>query len=234
MSVSPDELSRCPLFSSHRAEELLRLGELARERHVSNGEIVFREGQPCEGFFIVLAGCVRVFKVGPDGRERILHLVQPPHAFAEAAMFGRAVYPAHAEAAHDSRLALIPRQPFLNLLEHETGAAIKMVESLSVWLHRLLDQLEDQTFLNARSRLANYVLREARRHNGDSQPERIHLTPSKKDVASMLGMAPETLSRALADLEGRGLLRIQGPILSSLDAEGLEQLLLGVSPTDRP
>lgn len=67
-------------------------------------------------------------------------------------------------------------------------------------MHRLLDQLENETFLNARAKLASYVLRELRRRPAGADGRRVQLAAPKKEIASQLGMAPETFSRAQADL----------------------------------
>ncbi len=194
---------------------------------VCAGELVFREGAACEGFYFVSAGSVRLYKIGPDGRERTLHIVRPPHAFAEAAVFGMGSYPAFATAIEDSRLVFVRRGPFLDMLRARPETALRVLESLSGWMHQLLDQLENETFLNARAKLANYLLRAAHKQHAGPGSARIELSVPKKDVASQLGMAPETLSRALADLEARGLISSCGRAIDLRDSEALEALLLG-------
>jgi CRP/FNR family transcriptional regulator len=227
MSVDLKELARCPLFSTLPLADLARIAGAARTMRLPAGQMIFHEGQPCEGFYVVVAGSVRVFKIGPDGRERILHIVRSPHSFAEAAMFGQGVYPAFAAAIESSRLMLIRRDAFLNELRERPRLAFGVFESLSTWMRRLVDQLDDETFLNARARLANYLLRAARRQGtGAASPCRVHLTEAKKDVASQLGMVPETFSRALADLESRGLIRMSGRRIDLLDLDAVETLLL--------
>jgi CRP/FNR family transcriptional regulator len=220
------QLGKCPLFAGLEPEEMNQVAEGSRVVNVRAGDLVFREGQVCEGFYVVVAGSVRLYKIGPDGRERILHVVRPPQSFAEAAMFGPVVYPAFASAVEDCRLILVRREPFLRMLGQQPDFASRLFESLSKWLHRLLDELENETFLNARAKLANYLLREARRGFGGTGACRIELRLPKKEVASQLGMAPETLSRALADLEGRGLIRSAGRRIDIPDVASLEDGLL--------
>jgi CRP/FNR family transcriptional regulator, dissimilatory nitrate respiration regulator len=227
MTSRSEELSQCPLFGRLAPAELEHLASASRTLEAPAGQFIFREGQPCEGFYVVLAGVVRVFKLGPDGRERTLHVIRPPHTFAEAAMFGPGTYPAFAQAVEPARLVLVQREPFLRLLGEQPATALRMFESLSKWLHQLLEQLENETFLNARAKLAHYLLREARAQSPQPGPRRIELNQPKKDVALQLGMAPETFSRAQADLDARGLVRIAGRKIEILDPGGLEQLLLG-------
>ncbi|MHC4696995.1 MAG: Crp/Fnr family transcriptional regulator [Planctomycetota bacterium] len=230
MSKHTADLARCPLFASVVPDDLARIAQASRVVNVRAGGTVFREGQLCEAFYIVAKGKVRVYKIGPDGRERTLHVVHPPYAFAEAAMFGPRFFPAFAAAIEDSRLIRVQREPFLRLLRERPESALRVFESLSGWMHRLLDQLENETFLNARAKLTNYLLRQARQQSADGAPGCVRLTESKKDIASQLGMAPETFSRALADLEARNLIRPSGRQVDLVDAEALESLLLGDDP----
>ncbi|HOA74628.1 MAG TPA: Crp/Fnr family transcriptional regulator [Phycisphaerae bacterium] len=190
-------------------------------------ETIVAEGSPCEGFFVVTKGLVRVYKIAPDGRERTLHIVRPPHSFAEAALFHAGGYPAFASAMEDSRLILVPREPFLRMLREDPESSVRMFESLSMWMHRLLDQLENETFLNARAKLASYVLRELRRRPAGADGRRVQLAAPKKEIASQLGMAPETFSRAQADLESSGLIAVSGRTIEVRDLAALEAVILG-------
>ena len=225
------ELSRFPLFAGLTPEELAQVVSACRQVTARAEQTLFREGDKCEGFYLVLSGSVRVFKLSPDGRERILHIARPGQSFAEAAMFGSGVYPAFAATTEDSRLILVRREPFLQMLRKQPETCLRVFESLSRFLRGLVDQLESETFLNARAKLANFLLREARRSTPNAKTCRIALTQPKKDVASQLGMAPETFSRALADLEERGTIRVSGRQIDVPDIDMLEALLLGETGT---
>lgn len=227
MTELAKELARCPLFDQIGERPLRRLAESSRLIKRRKDEIIVHEGSPCEGFFVLTEGLVRVYKLAPDGRERTLHIVRPPHSFAEAALFHTGGYPAFASAMEESRLILVPREPFLQMLENEPESAVRMFESLSVWMHRLLDQLETETFLNARAKLASYILRELRRQPAKTDAARLRLTAAKKEIASQLGMAPETFSRAQADLEARGLILVSGRNIDVPDLSGLEEVVVG-------
>ncbi len=222
------QLKDCPLFERLGGEGFEKLRRVTREFQLAEGELIFRQGEPCEGFYVVLAGAVRVYKLAPDGRERTLHVVRPPHAFAEAAIFGSGTYPAFAQTLDDSRLVCVLREPFIRLLQSQPEVALGVIESMGMWMHRLLDQLENETFLNARAKLASWLLREGRRQQSGLPGGEVLLQRPRKDIASELGMAPETFSRAQADLEGRGLIRPVGQkTITLLDPDGLENLLLG-------
>jgi CRP/FNR family transcriptional regulator len=224
-----NELTACPLFQRLDSRQLQTIAAASRCHAVEAEQVIFREGQECTGFYVVATGAVSVFKLAPDGRRRILHVVRAPHAFAEAAIFGAGTYPAFAVALEASRLVHVPKESFLRVLRDEPEAALGIIESMSMWMHRLLDQLESETFLNARAKLAGYLLREAERQNGGRIPGDITLPQPKKDVASQLGMAPETLSRAQSDLEGRSSIRVAGRRIEILDPAALDAVLFGDS-----
>lgn len=227
MSELAKELARSPLFDRIPEPQLQQLAAACRPLKRAAGETIILEGDPCEGFFVVTAGLVRVYKIAPDGRERTLHMVRPPHSFAEAALFHTGGYPAFAAALENARLLLVPRGPFLRLLREQPESAVRMFESLSMWMHRLLDQLETETFLNARAKLASYILRELRRRPEAPGSPRIRLAAPKKEIASQLGMAPETFSRAQADLETGGFISVSGRSIEVADPVALEAILLG-------
>lgn len=225
-----ESLARCPLFEGLEPADLERAARGARSLGAPGGTLIFREGEPFEGFYVLLEGLVRIYKVAPGGREHTLHIMRPPNSFAEAVLFGGGAYPAFAEAMEDSRVVLVYREPFLRLLEERPGVALRMLESMSKWLHRLLDKLETETFLSARSRLAAWLLREARRGGAGREAREIELPLARKDLAAQLGMAPETLSRAQADLEARGSIAVAGRKIRIPDPVRLEDSLLEAGP----
>jgi len=225
MPVPPDTLGRCP-FASLDRRHLERLADSCRERAYAANANLFREGDPAEGFFIVTAGAVRVYKIAPDGRERTLHVIYPPHAFAEVAVFEARGYPAFAAAVSSTRAVLVPRGPFLRMLDEQPEAAKQLIQSLSQWMHRLLDQLEAEAFLNARARVATWLLRELERQAGDAGSRTVRLAQSRKDLALLLGVAPETLSRIQTELEERGAIRASRREIVVLDPDGLRDAIL--------
>jgi len=222
-------LGRCPLFERLDPEHLANLARACRLVTVRAGESLFHEGQTCEGFYVVTQGSVRIYKLASDGRQRILHIVRAPHAFAEAALFGMDTYPAFASAIEKSCLVFVPREPFIKMLREQPDVSLHVFESLSQWMHRLLDQLENETFLNARAKLASYILREIQRQAAGPNRSSIQLTQPKKEIAAQLGMAAETFSRAQADLESRGVIHVTGRRIAVSDLEVLQNVIFGDS-----
>ncbi len=208
-----------PLFAGLTDSDLDALQSIGRVREYPRGDLLFSEGEPAEGFYIVVSGKVKVYKLSADGKERILHIIPPGGTFAEAAIFGDGLYPAYAETLQSSSLLFLPKNEFLDLLEHNSQVAINMIAGLSRFLRQFANQIEDLTFKDVPSRLARYLLNLSK----GTKPV-IELPISKSQLASNLGTVSETLSRSLRKMADDDLINVSGKTVKILDAERLEEL----------
>jgi len=206
------------LFAGVDDEDLDRLAEISRLRTARRGEILFADGDEAEGFFIVASGKVKIYKLSPEGKERILHIIHPGWSFAEAAIFGDGRYPAYAEPLVNSDLLFLPRAAFLDLLAGHNRLALNMISGLSRFLRQFATQIEELTFKDVPARLARYLLEQA------GTAGHVELPISKTQLASNLGTVSETLSRTLRRLSDEGLIRVAGKRIDILDREGLAVL----------
>lgn len=211
-------LRKNPLFNNLTPEDLSLLEEICRERESQRGELLFSEGEKAEGFFIVAAGRIKIFKLSPEGKERILHIVHPGGAFAEAAIFGDGLYPAYAEPIAPSKLLFFPKKAFLDLLHTRSQMAVNMIGGLSRFLRQFASQIEELTFKDVPARLASYLLQLA----GES--DAVELPVSKSQLASNLGTVSETLSRTLRKLSDEGCIDVSGKNIRILDPDRLADL----------
>lgn len=209
-----------PLFAGLSEQNLDALMDVARIREHSRGELLFSEGEEAEGFFIVLDGKVKVYKLSPEGKERILHIIHPGGTFAEAAIFGEGLYPAYAEPLQVSKLLFLPKESFLDLLKNNGQMAVNMIAGLSMFLRQFANQIEDLTFKDVPSRLARYLMDLS--HNGSKK--NVVLPISKTQLASNLGTVSETLSRTLRKLSDDDLIKVSGKTFEILDFERLAEL----------
>lgn len=209
----------CPLFSGVTDTDLDRLLQICRGRDHDKGEQLFAEGEPAAGFFIVASGRVKIYKLSPEGKERILHIVHPGGTFAEAAIFGNGLYPAYAEPLANSHLIFFPRREFLDLLRGDAQIAINMIGGLSRFLRQFATQIEELTFKDVPARLARYLL-----DLGADTKRQLELPIAKGALASRLGTVSETLSRTFRKLSDDGIIVVQGKTIQILDAERLADL----------
>lgn len=215
----PRILKNCPFFAGLSDHDFDALIAIARIREHPRGELLFSEGEKAAGFFVVLDGKVKVYKLSPEGKERILHVIQPGGTFAEAAIFGDGLYPAYAEPLQPSKLFFLPKEGFLDLLRNNGQISINMIAGLSRFLRQFANQIEDLTFKDVPSRLACYLVDLSR-----GSKRFVELPISKSQLASNLGTVSETLSRTLRKLSEDDLIRVSGKTVEILDGDRLEEL----------
>ena len=111
-----DILLACRMFSRVQPEGRERLETIARLCNFRKGELIFRDGEPCPGVYVVGSGLVRVFKTALGGKEHVLHMVGPGHTFAEVAAIADFPCPASAEAVAPTTCVLLPADLFRQAL----------------------------------------------------------------------------------------------------------------------
>jgi CRP/FNR family transcriptional regulator len=191
------------LFSSFTEKEIDLLVNYASIKKVSKGEQIFSEGQEASAFFIVISGKVKIFKVSPDGKEHTLHIHGKGETVAEAAIFDSMDYPASCTAIENSILLRISREGIISLIRKYPELSFKIMSGYSRRLRQFVLKIEELSLKDIKSRLAGYILENSLEEDGKLI---CNLTSSKKEIASLLGTIPETLSRALAFLKRKNLI----------------------------
>src|SRR5690349_12396306 len=151
-------LRKSLLFSGLADDDLQAVAAIAHKRSIVRGETLFAEGEPANGFYLLARGGMKLCKVSPDGREKVLHFVHPGETFAEAAFFGDGKYPAEARALENGELLHFPREGFMGLLERNPRFALNLIVSLSLLLRRFARQIEELSFAEVPNRLAAYLV----------------------------------------------------------------------------
>lgn len=212
-------MKSCGFFES-MDEETLRLIRPAAKRIMQpRNTVIFHEGEPCHGFYIVESGAVKLYKESPDAKEHVLHLALPGDCFGEAALFLGTGYPASAAAVQDSILILLRRDEFLQLLRDNPEISFRLMASMATWSHRLVRSIEALTLKDASARFASYLLSKLPEKPLDGAV--VDLGMPKQVLASHLGMTGETLSRLLARFEADGIIITQGRKLKIVSVEDL-------------
>jgi len=221
MEKALDVIARIPLFSGLSLGQLAQFQSIALEKNFGKSEMIFSEGDEGSGFYIILAGTVKVFKVSPDGKEHILHIFTAGQTFGEVPVFAGEHFPANAEALQDTRTLFFPRSAFVALLEKNPALSLKLLADLSLKLRQFAVQIENLSLKEIPARLATYLLYLAEEQG---RADHVTLSISKGQLASLLGTIPETLSRIFAKLSSQQLIQVQGRKIALLDADGLKDL----------
>jgi CRP/FNR family transcriptional regulator, dissimilatory nitrate respiration regulator len=200
-------IAATPLFNGLSESQLQEICAIAVDRFYEKENTIFMEGDDGDGFYIVVSGKVKIYKVSLDGKEQILHIYGPGHPFGEVPVFSGQKFPANALCLTQSHLLFLPRIAFIDLITSHPSLALNMLAVLSMRLREFTIQIENLSLKEVPGRLATYLLYLS---TEQEQPRKVHLPISKGQLASLLGTIPETLSRILTKMSQQGLIGVNG------------------------
>jgi CRP/FNR family transcriptional regulator len=217
-------LRRVSIFNGLTETELLFLAERAVPRNYSKGELLFTEGDPCTGLFVIESGHARIFKSSPNGREQLLTVEGPGSSVAELPLFDGGAYPASTAAADDARIYFISKQDFHSLCLVHPQVPLKVLKVVGGRLRKLVGIIEELSFTTVRSRLISVLVRLAKAGRKTAAGIEIQLPPSNQELASEIGTVRELVSRNLSRLQAEDLIHMEAktvtiPDLGRLQAE---------------
>lgn len=224
MNPDHDTIKQIPLFSELSTDELRKFTQISQLKKFSKKEIIFSEGDPYLGFYILLKGVIRIFKLTPDGRDITLQIVEPFNLVAEIPLFDGKTYDSNCEALEESTLLFIPKEKFLQLFVKNPKISLKILQGFAKRLRELTQQIETLTSKDVPQRLATYLLEEYEKQRTNREKIEITLNISRSMLASYLGTVIETLSRALRKLQDDGLIEVKGRKITVLNLEKLKNL----------
>jgi CRP/FNR family transcriptional regulator len=214
-------IAAIPLFEGLSHKQYDGLAAIAVEHSYKRGETIFSEGDEGIGFYVLISGKVKIFKLSPDGKEQILHVFGPGEPFGEASVFAGQRFPANAETLEKSRILFFPRDAFITLIKEDPSLALNMLAILSRRLRKFTLLVEDLSLKEVPGRLAAYLLYVSEQKDGAAD---LTLDIAKGQLASLLGTIPETLSRIFTKMVRHGLIQSKGPRIKILDRRGMEEL----------
>ena len=216
-------LAKVAIFSGLTESERSFLQQRAVPRRYAAGELIFGEGEPCSGLYVVESGHVRIFKSSAQGREQVLSIDGPGSSMAELPVFDGGKYPASASAIEDATLLFISKQDFQALCLAHPQVALKVLRVVGARLRRLVGIIEELSFTTVRHRLASFLLQLARKQGkGTSEGLEVTLPSSNQELASQIGTVRELVSRNLSRFQAEGMVRIDGRRLIISNPKALE------------
>src|SRR6185437_4521176 len=211
------------LFSGLDDPEISAFAGRSIIRRFSAGELLFSEGEPCAGLYVVAAGRVRIFKTSASGREQVLTIEGPGSSIAELPVFDGGPYPASVSAVEDAQLLFVSRDDFRACCLEHPEVALKVLQVVGARIRRLVGIIEELSFTTLRHRLISWLLREAKAHGRPSEAGvTFELGMSHQELAAHIGTVRELVSRNMARLQAQGFIHSQGREITIVDREGLE------------
>ena len=171
-------------------------------RRFDAGEVIFLEGDPAAGLWIVEEGSVKIFKLNPDGGEHILHLRGPGTSFNDIAALDGGANPANAAAlsAH-ADVWLVPQPVIQYVLTHNAQVAFNVIRLLAARVRSLVTQIEDLALYSVMVRLARFLLKQA------ADPSLSAPGVTRTAIAAHINTTPQTISNLLRALEEAGAIQ---------------------------
>lgn len=219
-------LGQNALFSSLSPHELQLLATRTVRRHFTAGELLFSEGDACNGLHIIVHGRVRIFKTSVNGREQVLAINGQGESVAELPVFDGGPYPASAIAVEDAEIAFVSRRDFHAYCLEHPEVALKVLSVVGARLRRLVGIIEELSFTTIRQRLIAVLVKLAQTEG--QQTERgieFQLPASHQELANQLGTVRELVSRNLMRLHAEGVLDVDARQIVVKDMKTLSSLL---------
>ncbi len=223
-----ETLRRVPFFAVLPVDELKSLAAHCVVRRMARDEMLFGEGDPCDGLFVVQAGAIKVFKMAETGREQVLVIERAGSTVGELPLFDGGNFPASAAAVEDSTLLYLPKREFLDLCRHNSEVAFAVIRSLA-WRFRYMTSLVEELSLKEVShRLARFLRDRAlrlgmRTKRGIEFP----LEETNQEIGAEIGTVRDLVSRNLRRFVDRGIIRLERRKVIVLDMGELEAQIVG-------
>jgi CRP-like cAMP-binding protein len=215
--LPPDTLAQIPYLRVLDLSQQAALQQASIRRTFAPQEIIFLEGNPSQGLWIIQSGTVKITKLSPSGMEYILHIRKEGETFNDIAALDASPYPATATALIQTTCWLIPQSTIQTILRQHPDAAIAAIHMLTARARELAQQLEALALYSVTARLARYLLKQAEESH---LPEGV----TRAAIASHLATTPESISRSLRSLEEAGAIRFNRHQIEITDPAMLQNL----------
>jgi len=188
------------MFKNLDDTRLERLAQISKVKEFKKGNILFYEGDRPQHLIILTEGLLQIYKTDPKGNRIILHSFFQPSLIAEIANFEKIPYPATAEFMTNGQVVLIDYDIFEQEFLKNPEIAFSIVKSLSDKIRLLENVITYDIVLSSTARVAKFIY----------EHEKEFLSLKKSEIASLMNITPETLSRIISKFKKLGVLR-KGP-----------------------
>ena len=209
----------------NKAKELKDFQKLVENRPVKTykkKDILFLEGQLPNDLFYIISGSVKTYKLNYDGKELITGMHHAGDFLGYVPLLEDKPYNENAEVMEELKISVIPKFDFLTLVYSSNDFAKKFIKMLSNNIEEMENRLLEIAYQSVRQRVANALLKISERFD---QYNKTIITTTRKDIASIVGTATESLNRTLADFKDEELIEISGEGLKIINRPKLERVL---------
>jgi CRP/FNR family transcriptional regulator len=214
-----DWLASFPALNEFSDEVWQQDSRKAKRMRVVRGSVLFRDGDACQAYVLVISGSIRVQKVDPQGHEIILYRVEEGQScmLTTTCLLGSRNYPAEGVAETDVDFVMLPLQVFDHALAGSAGFRRFVMANIGERICDLMLLLEDVAFGRMDARLARLLLK-------SGQEDGFVLENTHRQLAVELGTAREVVSRLLKTFERKGLVELSRNQITLCNIKRLYQI----------
>ncbi|MEC0127597.1 Crp/Fnr family transcriptional regulator [Paenibacillus pabuli] len=214
--------SKVSLFQHLGPEASVLLTSLLHSRKYDRGEYVVQEGEHSDTLYVVHQGCVKLSKYNENGKEHIIRFLFPGDFFGQDSLLHQKPHTANAEVLEPSAICSISKHDFDPLLEQDPKLAYHFLLAISDLLSETDEWNSSLSAMTTEQKVAKLLMYF---HTRNHARHKIRLPVFKKDMALLLGITPETLSRKLAVMQNQGLLQVTGNCILILQLDQLQKMI---------
>jgi CRP/FNR family transcriptional regulator len=212
-------IQRIPIFAGLEPEVIEAIAQRATTRSIAPGQVLFNEGDACDGVFLLVEGSVKIFKTSPSGRQVTLAVETAPATVAEVPLFDGGPYPASVEAIDSVVVLFVHKRDFRAVCLQHPQVPLQSLAIFGRRLRALVSMIESVTFGSVRQRLARTLLDLTQQAGGKA----FVLPWTHQEIALNLGTVREVISRNLNRFQADGLIRVSHREITVADREGLQR-----------
>ena len=220
-------LKNVPIFSELDDDTLVKLSQLGTLKSFDKDSIILSEQDAGSALFVMVSGKVKVARVSNDdkNKEVILSLLNPSDFFGEMALLDGLARSATVTSIEDSKVFIIQRNDFLNLIQEHPEVSIALLQELTQRLRAAGIKIKALSLKDAEGKVATVLLQLAddmgRIKQGVVEIEKL---PYQHELANMAGTSRETISRTLHSFAKKGLVELEGTKLRIISYEKFKDL----------
>ena len=205
-------IRRLNMFANLKPEYLKELLDGVEHTEYKKGEILFYEGSISETLYFINQGSIKLFVNTLEGKEQIIHILFSGNFLGAFDLLKDSKYRFSAKAIDDCKLCKLNRKHFIRTLKENPDMAVNLIETLTdklVKTERLVKSLATNNINSRISYLLNYLIDEYGVKKDDQIDIKIPI--SREEMANMIGVSRETISRKLKQLEKDKIIKIITP-----------------------
>lgn len=220
------------VFASLEGANLLKFDRRKFAHEYDRGQVIFYEGNPPLAVYCIRSGVVKLYKSGGDDQRVAIRLLGPGEVLGYRALLAGEPYAATAEAVEKTVVCAVAKEAFEELLHDDTGIAFRFIAKLATELRISEDELVSRTQLPARQRTARFLVWVLDTlQTSPTDKTRLTLPLLREEIAQMIGVTPETLSRVLRELAADRILKVDRKTIAVLNRRALRK---AAEAPDRP